>query len=76
MSYDQKAREILSQVLAIPPEKIDDTVKIGGVKQWDSIAHMNLVLSIEEEVGRKLHPSEFLEIDSFVSLTRFFEQEE
>lgn len=73
MNSDQKARAILSSVMSIPSASINNSVRIGAIKQWDSITHMNLVLSIEQEVGRKLAPSEFLEIEGFESLKAFFE---
>lgn len=75
MNSDQKARMILSRVLSIPAASVDSSVQLGATKQWDSIAHMNLVLSIEEEIGRKLLPPEYLKIDGFDSLKGFFEAE-
>ena len=73
MNSDQQARELLSRVMSIPFESIDSSVRIGATKQWDSLTHMNLILSIEEAVGRRLHPSEYLEIEDFDSLKAFFD---
>lgn len=74
MKSDQKAREIISLVMSIPLEKIDGTIRIGITKQWDSIAHMNLILSIEQEVGRFLQPSEYLDVEDFDSLKLFLDK--
>ena len=35
---------------------IPDDVRIGTFERWDSLAHLRLVLAIEQKIGRQLDP--------------------
>ena len=68
MSKEQEARLILSDVLSIPIECVDGSIQIGSTQQWDSMAHMNIVLVAEKQIGRTLQPIEFIEIENLETL--------
>ncbi len=42
---------IMSHVLGVPPERLDDQASPDTVESWDSLNHMNMVLALEEEFG-------------------------
>ncbi|MFH1912646.1 MAG: AMP-binding protein [Pseudomonadota bacterium] len=46
--------ELLAHVLGVPRESIDDDAMIGSLKQWDSLAHVSLMLATEDVLGRRL----------------------
>jgi acyl carrier protein len=58
------AREILAGVLGVPVGTISDDSSIGNVEEWDSLAHVKLVLEIERRLKRELSPLEIAEITS------------
>ena len=57
------ARRLLAGALDVPPDTIGPQTRLGVVPQWDSLAHMRLVLAIEDLLGRQLAPHEILSID-------------
>jgi acyl carrier protein len=59
-----KAKEILSAALNLPEVKIDQNTAIGKTPEWDSLAHMRLILAVEELVGRELGMEEVIGIES------------
>lgn len=54
MSNKEKARELLAGALNLPAQDVDSTTMIGVTQQWDSLAHMRLMLALEEALGSEL----------------------
>ncbi len=54
MSKAQKARELLAKALNVREQDVDSSTMIGVTEQWDSLAHMRLMLALEEELGSEL----------------------
>lgn len=45
----EKVCEILSQVMGVRSEELNDDSSPDTVENWDSLRHMNLILALEEE---------------------------
>lgn len=58
-------KSIFERVLNLPPDKIDETISMKTCKKWDSLAHINLMLSIEDHVGASFSPDELQEMVSY-----------
>ena len=54
MSNAQKARTLLAEALNLDEQDVDGTTMIGVTQQWDSLAHMRLMLALEEALGSEL----------------------
>ena len=54
--------KIVSQVLNVPVEQLDDESSPDTVEDWDSLKHMNLVLALEEEFGVTFSDGEVVEL--------------
>ena len=68
MTYYSKEEEIkifLADVFKTVPDKISSNLQLGMIRGWDSLGHMNLILAIEDKLGRKLNSSEILKIINF-----------
>lgn len=46
----EKLNEILCEVLRLSINELKDELTMEDIKSWDSLTHMNLVTSIEEEL--------------------------
>lgn len=57
-------RELLANALELDAETIGPDASIDTVETWDSIAHMRLILTIEERLQRSLGPAEVADIFS------------
>ena len=65
-----EARRLLAGALHVAPEEIADDAAIGSVEAWDSIAHVNLMMAVEERLGRTLDPLETIEAASMPGLAK------
>jgi acyl carrier protein len=68
MSASQQAKQFLAEAANCALISIPDDVRIGQFAAWDSLAHLRLVMKIEEEIGRQLDPDETVRIESLADV--------
>ena len=54
----EKLKDIFCNLFSLGPGAIHDQLSADDVEAWDSLQHLNLVLSIEEEFGISVTPEE------------------
>jgi acyl carrier protein len=65
---DDKIRAIMAEVLRLPVERIGADAAIGTVPNWDSTAHMRMMIALEDEFGIELDESRMIEMTSFARI--------
>jgi acyl carrier protein len=68
MSQSQHAKQLLADAAHCDLAAIPDDVRIGRFERWDSLAHLRLVLAIEERIGRQLDADESVRIESLADI--------
>ena len=48
------AKTMLGEALSRAPEEIPEDATIGQTQGWDSLAHLRLLLALEEKLGTEL----------------------
>ncbi len=61
-------RTIVADVLGVSPESVGATSGPRDFAQWDSAAHIDIVLSIEAEYGVSFTPEEMVELLSVAAI--------
>ena len=61
---------VVSRVLRIPPEKITRELSIHKVDTWNSLTHIELVISIEERFDIQLSEDEIVAMTSIGEMIR------
>jgi acyl carrier protein len=46
-----RLRQILAETLGVPAVEIPEEASVENTPQWDSVAHLNFVLSVEQSFG-------------------------
>jgi acyl carrier protein len=64
MDNIEKLKKAFSEALELSPEEIQDDLSYGN-KSWDSIAHLSLVASIENEFDIMLGSDDVIDMSSF-----------
>ena len=59
---EKKLYKILSQVLNVPIEQINNESSPDTIDGWDSLKHMNLVLAIEQEFNIQFTEEQIFEM--------------
>jgi len=68
MSDGRRAKKLLAEAADCDSATIPDDVRIGTFERWDSLAHLRLVLGIEQKIGRQLDPDEAIRIESLADV--------
>lgn len=63
-----KILEILREVL--DDNSINESISQINCEKWDSLRHLNIVISIENEFNVSLEPEEIAEMKSFENILR------
>ncbi len=59
-----KLRTCFSQSLGIPLERVTDDLAYNSIPEWDSVAHMTLVASLESAFDLMLETDDILDLST------------
>lgn len=60
-----RVKKILAQSFGISIESINEDTSSDNVAKWNSLAHMNLVVALEEEFGVSFTDEQIIEMLSY-----------
>lgn len=70
MPIEQELKRIMADLLGIQEEGITDTTSFDNTENWDSLKHVELILSIEEQFEVSLTADEIVAMLSFAAIKR------
>ena len=50
LNVSEKINKIISKILKISLNDINDNFEMNKISQWDSVAHLEIITSLEEEI--------------------------
>ena len=65
---EDQIRAIMAQALRLPVERIGADAAIGTVPNWDSTAHMRMMIALEDEFGIALDETRMVEMTSLAKI--------
>lgn len=71
---DEKVKAVLAVVLQLAPAIITDNLAMQDVEAWDSLKHMELIISIENTFGLQLSFDEIVNMQSVGDIKRVLEE--
>lgn len=60
-----QAKEILAKALDLAEQVVTEDISLETCANWDSLAHLRLVIAIEAAIGRPLEPTEVFGISGY-----------
>ncbi len=64
----QQVKEVFAKVMEVDPSLINDQTSPDNLEQWDSVAHVQLVLGLEEKFNITISPEESIDFESFKNI--------
>lgn len=58
-NVEKTIKELMSIILNVDVEKIDDSTSMDNIPGWDSANQINIILALEEEFSISFEVSEF-----------------
>lgn len=68
------ARKAVAKALKCHLDAVPSDAGVESMGQWDSIGHVNIILEVETDIGRKLSPEEIASIGSVADLALLYER--
>jgi len=65
---EERLKKLLSVLLEVDEEKIDENTSSETIAEWDSLKQMNIIVAIEEEFNMQFDEEESILSDSYKSL--------
>lgn len=75
MSVDDRLREVFTSVLGIDSGSLGDSDSPDTLAEWDSVAHIQLLMAIEAEFDIEFDPAEIAELVSVRMIRDRLQQE-
>ena len=70
------ARQLLANALHMNVDELESDAAIARTERWDSLAHMNLILALEQYLGQPLDTDTMLAIESLADITALLRSSE
>ncbi len=67
-------RSILADTLGISEANLAEEASTDTITEWDSVAHINIVLSLEARYGLSFSPDEILNLGSIKEIQQVLHQ--
>ena len=71
---EDRIRAIMAEALRLPVERIAPDAAIGTVPNWDSTAHMRMMIALEDEFGIDLDETRMVEMTSLARIRATVEE--
>ncbi len=68
-----KLKQVIADALQVPVESVADDCSPATLPQWDSLAHLNLIMSLEQEFNVKFTIKEIVELQDVPTIRRFLQ---
>ena len=59
----EKVFNLIADILNVSVDSISNELAVGDIPEWDSLAHMRIISSLEAEFGVSLDIEQILEIE-------------
>jgi len=71
---DEKIESLLAEVLQISPSSVTNDLAMKNVESWDSLKHMELVVSLEQSFGIQLSFDDIVAMQSVGEIKRVLKE--
>ena len=68
--------EVVSQIMNVPIDQLDDDTSPGTISVWDSLKHMNLILALEEKFAVTFSDDEIINMLSVKSIVELLSKKQ
>jgi acyl carrier protein len=65
----QKTVEVFARILGVDPATISVETSPANVAEWDSLAHVQLILELEKAFNIQISPDQAMEFENFKMIT-------
>ena len=68
---DERVRALLADVFQVPQDEVTPQLAFGDLPQWDSLAHMDVMMRLEEQFGVEINTDTIAELVSVPAICEY-----
>lgn len=72
---EQKLKKIMADLFEVKEDEITDESSINNIEKWDSLKHIELIISIEEQFGIVISGDDIVEMTMFTKIKHVLRKE-
>jgi acyl carrier protein len=72
-NIQERVIKIISSIMSVPQENLDESSSPESVDKWESMKHINLVLAIEEEFNIQFDDEQIAQLHDVRSIVKIIE---
>ena len=76
MTIEDRVKKVISTVLVLNIEEINDKASPTTIISWNSLMHLNLILALEEEFDCEIHDDEAEKITTIQQAVDFIKEKQ
>ena len=62
---EERVRGVFMECLGVTRDVVTDQLEYGSIPQWDSVAHMSLIVGLEDEFDIMIETDDVIDLSSF-----------
>ena len=70
-SLTQQVLSLLVDALQVPKEQVNSDLSFGDLPQWDSMGHMEVMMTLEERFGVEINPETIASLTSIPAISAY-----
>ncbi len=74
MNIQEQVIQIVAENLNLSESDINENSSTENIEVWDSMAQVNLVMSLEQAFDLELDPEDFMKLNSVKSIVTYLDQ--
>ena len=74
-NFNKRLKNIFFEIFEIEHQSISKNISVDDIEDWDSLNHLNLIISLESEFQIEIPPRDFqLLYSNFDSIVKYLEK--
>lgn len=75
MALFTSVREVITSTLKVPAEMVSQETSADDLAAWDSLAHINLMIALEQAFDLKMEVEDFAALNSVRAIMAYLERQ-
>lgn len=71
---DDQIQSLLAESLRVPPEQVSSDLQFGDLPEWDSMGHMEVMISLEARFGVEINPDTIADLTSIAAIRQYLKE--
>lgn len=70
----EQVKQVFARVMEVDPSQVGPATSPDNLEQWDSVAHVQLVMGLEEQFNLTISPEESIEFENVQNIVDWLEK--